>query len=355
MGKDYYGLLGIAKSADEDAIKKAYRKLALKWHPDRNIDNKAEADERFKEISEAYEVLSDKNKRTIYDQYGEEGLKGVPGGGAGPESTGFPFAAGGGGPRFSFSTGAGAGGFGGSAFHPFNPRNANDIFREFFGSSGMAAGMGGFDGDDMGGFGGMFGGGVPGGFRQSSQHMRPTGGQVETVQRPLKVSLEELYSGTTKRLKVKRKDVHGSVTEKILTIQVKPGWKSGTKIKFAGEGDEVMPGVSQDIEFVVQEAPHADFKREGDDLQTKVQVSLSEALTGFSRVIKTLDGRSLKISNQSVVAPGKCLRFAGEGMPNSKTNVKGNLSVEINVIFPMIDSKLSDEQKEAVKSVLDSL
>ncbi|KAJ2711217.1 Molecular chaperone (DnaJ super), partial [Coemansia spiralis] len=123
MGKDYYAILGVSKDASEEALKKAYRKLALKYHPDRCADgNKEAAESKFKDISEAYEALSDKEKRQIYDQFGEEGLKGgvPPGGGGGgfPGAGGFP---GGGGTTFSF----GQGGFGG-----FNPSNPEDIFAQ---------------------------------------------------------------------------------------------------------------------------------------------------------------------------------------------------------------------------------
>ena len=129
MGKDYYKTLDISRDADEDAIKKAYRKLALKWHPDRNQNNKELADKKFKEISEAYEVLSDKNKKTIYDQYGEDGLKAgaMPGASAGPGAGpgGFPgFSTGNGGTSFKFSSSG------------FTPSNAEDIFRAFFGGGG---------------------------------------------------------------------------------------------------------------------------------------------------------------------------------------------------------------------------
>ncbi|KAJ3265504.1 hypothetical protein HK104_006283, partial [Borealophlyctis nickersoniae] len=137
-GKDYYGILGVSKDADEETLKKAYRKQALKWHPDRNPNNKEMADRKFKEVSEAYEVLSDKNKRAVYDQFGEEGLKGgMPngaGGGAGGFPAGFSFGGPGGGgfpggPTFTFTSG-GPGGGGG--FRPFQPSSAEDIFRQFF-------------------------------------------------------------------------------------------------------------------------------------------------------------------------------------------------------------------------------
>uniref|UniRef100_A0A452ZW98 J domain-containing protein n=1 Tax=Aegilops tauschii subsp. strangulata TaxID=200361 RepID=A0A452ZW98_AEGTS len=151
MGLDYYKILGVDKAASDDDLKKAYRKLAMKWHPDKNPTNKKEAESKFKQISEAYEVLSDSQKRAVYDQYGEEGLKGqVPppgagGGAGGPAGATF------------FSTGAD----GPTAFR-FNPRNAEDIFAEFFGSSSPFGGMGGMGG----GMGGMGGGG----------HGMPSGG-----------------------------------------------------------------------------------------------------------------------------------------------------------------------------------
>eukprot|EP00158_Paraphelidium_tribonemae_P006372 Partr_v1_DN27793_c1_g1_i3_m67503 putative Pfam:DnaJ_C len=371
MGKDYYKILDIPRDSNDDQIKKAYRKLALKWHPDRNIDNKDEADTRFKEISEAFEVLSDSNKRAVYDQYGEEGLKGVPPGGA--PGGGHPFAGGfpgGGGHTFSFSTGGPGGGF--------HPSNADDIFRQFFQAFGGASAGGGNGDDDLagmfggggmprmqsmpggmgggfmgggmpGGFGGM-GGGAPGGFGRPQSSSGPS-----TVKRPLRVTLEDLYTGCTKKLKVTRKLMSGGQDEKILAVQVKAGWKAGTKIKFAGEGDELPTGQSQDIEFVIEEAPHDRFKREGDDLKAKIDISLVEALTGFSQTITTLDKRNLKISSQTVVEPGQILRFPNEGMPNSKNGIKGNLQIEVNIKFPRAGSKLTDNQKESLRQVLGSL
>ncbi|KAI8137203.1 DnaJ domain-containing protein, partial [Fennellomyces sp. T-0311] len=285
MGKDYYAILGVSKDADEDTIKKAYRKQALKWHPDRNKDKPEEAKQKFQEVGEAFEVLSDKQKRTIYDQYGEEGLKGGPpppsGGGAGgfPGGAGFGGfpGAGGGGRTYTFNMGGGGPGGG---FKPFHPSDADDIFKHFFASMGGGGGMGG-----MGGMGGgmhddddMMGGGMPGGFsfggggmprgqRRAAQPQKPP-----AIKRPLPISLEDLYKGCTKRLKVTRKIRDGATgrpmnTDKILTINVKPGWKAGTKIRFPGEGDELENGQTQDIEFIVEEKPHPTFKREGDNLR----------------------------------------------------------------------------------------
>ncbi|KAL7752359.1 Molecular chaperone (DnaJ superfamily) [Sorochytrium milnesiophthora] len=351
MGKDYYALLGVDKKASDDDLKKAYRKLALKHHPDRNPNNVEGAKKKFQEISEAFEVLSDSNKRAVYDQYGEEGLKGMPPGGAGgPGGPGgfpggaFPGGAGGfPGGTFSFNMGgAGPGRSGG-----FRPSPADDIFRTFFGqSSPFGMGMdehfdhmpGGF-----GGFGGFGGAGAP--FPKKAAPPK------SVVSRQLPLTLEELYTGTTKKLKITRRTLSGGSSEKIISINIKPGWKAGTKIKFPDEGDELPNGQgNQDIEFVVEEKPHNVFKRESEHLHVTLDISLSEALTGFSRIIATLDGRKLKVSNNSVLQPGQEKRFSGEGMPKSRTpEVKGDLVVHFNIRFP---TRLSDDQKESIKRTL---
>lgn len=336
---DYYAVLGVNRDVDEEALKKAYRKHALKWHPDRNPTNKAGAEKKFKEISEAYEVLSDKNKRAIYDQFGEEGLKGgVPppesgfggasgasGGGGGFEGR-FP-----GGSFFQFNSTGGQGG------RPFRPSRPEDIFAQFFGGSGQ--GM--FEEEDEGPFASL----GRGGMGQGSQVLR----------RQLPLTLEELYSGCTKKLKVTKKLIDRITqktvpTEKILTLEIKPGWKSGTKIKFPGEGDDLPNGRSQDIEFVVEEKPHPVYKRSNDDLHMTMNLNLTEALCGFSKAIKTLDGKELMVSNKAVTVPGQEIRLAGRGMPNQRMpRVKGSLVITIQVTFP---PSLTDSQKALIRSAL---
>jgi len=185
MGKDYYKILGVAKSASDDEIKKAYRKLALKTHPDRN--KAADAQEKFQEIGEAFEVLSDPQKKRIYDQVGEDGLK--YGGGGGDGGSGFP--------------GSGFPGGGGRTFH-FS--NAEDIFKNFFGTSSPS----GFDDDEGGGFGGMPGGfggipmgmfmnGMPGGMPgmsgQQQRQQQPASQKEPPINHTLYCTLEELYTG----------------------------------------------------------------------------------------------------------------------------------------------------------------
>jgi DnaJ homolog subfamily B member 4 len=278
MGRDYYKILGVARDASQEDIKKAYRKLALKWHPDRcPPDKKDQAQSKFQEIGEAFEVLSDPEKKNIYDQVGEEGLKGgVPS--DEDRAGGVP------GQSFHFSGMPG----GGRTFN-FHSSNPEDIFRSFFGTGDPTqaeggdpfgfglGGMGGLPG--MGGMGGMpgmgMGGGMPGmggrgmpgrGSHHSNHHQK----KAEPVNYPLKVTLEELFSGTTKRVRITKKitDASGKVVQVAVEkeISVKAGWKDGTKITFEKEGDELPGVVPADIIFTIQTKPHEKFERDGDNL-----------------------------------------------------------------------------------------
>ncbi|KAF8558193.1 DnaJ-domain-containing protein [Imleria badia] len=364
MGKDYYKTLDVPRSATDDDIKRAYKKMALKWHPDRNQGSE-EASRKFKEISEAFEVLSDKNKRTVYDQLGEEGLKGggvPPGGGpTGPTGFGgFPGAT-----SFSFTTGPS-----GTSTRGFAPSDPQRIFEEIFpggfpafGSFGGMGGMGGgrtpmssmFDDAAGGSFFGAMPGGMP---HRTSAQQRATSApapQALEITRPLKLSLEDLYSGSTKHLKVNRKFLDGSTEEKVLEIQVLPGWKSGTKIRFPRAGNEQPNGESQDLAFVVEEKPHPVFTRDGDDLVCHLKIPLVDALTGSDtkKVVELLDGRKLQAPFPlGIVKPGQETRVAGEGMPIRKQaspKNKGDLVIRWDVQFP---DRLTPSQKEGIRRIL---
>ncbi|KAF3451431.1 hypothetical protein FNV43_RR07526 [Rhamnella rubrinervis] len=310
MGVDYYKVLKVDKSAKDDDLKKAYRKLAMKWHPDKNPNNKKEAEAKFKEISEAYEVLSDPQKRAIYDQYGEEGLKGqVP-----PPDAGGP-----GGATF-FQTGDGPNVF------RFNPRNANDIFAEFFGYSSPFGGMGGAGGGGSGmrgtrSFGGMFGDDMFSSFGES-RPMSHAPRKAAPIERTLPCSLEELYKGTTKKMKISREiaDASGKTmpVEEILTIEIKPGWKKGTKITFPEKGNEQPNMIAADLVFIIDEKPHGTFTRDGNDLIVTQRISLAEALTGYTVHLTTLDGRNLTIPIYNVIHPTYEEVVPKEGMPLPK-------------------------------------
>lgn len=343
MGVDYYKILQVDKNAKDEDLKKAYRKLAMKWHPDKNPNNKKDAEAKFKQISEAYDVLSDPQKRAVYDQYGEEGLKGqVP-----PEA-----AAGGPGGATFFQTGDGPNVF------RFNPRNANDIFAEFFGGSspfggGAGGGMrgggsrfpGGMFGDDL--FSSFVGGGESRAMSQAPRKAAP-------IENSLPCSLEDLYKGTTKKMKISREiaDASGKTmqVQEILTIDIKPGWKKGTKVTFPEKGNEQGNVIPADLVFVIDEKPHSVFTRDGNDLVVTQRISLADALTGYTAHVATLDGRNLTIPIHNVIHPTYEEVVPKEGMPIPKDPSKrGNLRIKFNIKFP---SRLTAEQKAGVKTLL---
>ncbi|KAI9700414.1 MAG: hypothetical protein M1836_002429 [Candelina mexicana] len=364
-----YDQLGIKPDANQDEIKKAYRKGALKYHPDKNKDN-PNASEKFKEISQAYEILSDPEKRKVYDQYGLEfllrgGTEAPPPGTGGPGPGGMPFEAGGfpggfpgmgggggGGRSFHFSTNGGNGGF-----HFSNPES---IFSEFF--RGGGAGMG--DDDDIfasfGGGGGS--GGRSSGFRPSPRFgesvktapPRQQTPEVTTVERPLPLTLEELFKGTHKKMKIKRKTFDEStgkrtVQDRILEMDIKPGLKAGSKIKFKGVGDQEEGG-TQDLHFIISEKEHPIFTRDNDDIRTVVELDLKEALTGWKRTIATIDGKQVALQGAGPTQPTYVERYPGLGMPKSKKpSERGDFIVGVKIKFP---TTLTAAQKTKLKEVL---
>jgi DnaJ family protein B protein 4 len=378
-GKDFYKLLGVSRDATEADLKKAYRKLALLHHPDRNPpEKKAQSEEKFKEVSLAYEVLNDPAKRSIYDQYGEDGLKA---GGGSAEAAGAQVPTAG----FTPSFGGGSGGIRASlrarlprardapvsltcfplppaTLHPladfggpgggFMGSDPRQLFSAFFGTSNPFSAAG-EDSGFMGGGASPFMGFPGAAFHQAGMgHGARTGAPAkgETIRRPLRCSLEELAKGTTKHIKVTRARYAGGVKrdeEKILEIVVKPGWKKGTTVTFDGEGDEVPGAAPADIAFVIDEKPHAYFVREGNDLRHEETVALVNALTGVSLDVQTLDGRTLSLSIPEVITPGYRKVIRGEGMPLSKSpETKGDLILSFNVTFPRA---LTEAQKVAIK------
>lgn len=357
MGKDYYSILGVSRNASDEELKKAYRKLALKWHPDRNKNNKKEAEEKFKEISQAYEVLSDKEKRQVYDQFGEDGLKG----------------------------GAASGGFSGGApdmghffnifSNMFGTSNADDAFNQFggggmpgvhfsFGDMGGMGGMGGFPG--MGGMGGM--GGFPsgmggmggmGGFpdmggRRSTRRSAPEELiQDPAIERSLPISLRDNYFGVTKKLKISRRIFNASgsarTEEKIVEVKIKPGWKEGTKITYRKHGDERPGHVPADIVFVLQDKPDPEYSRKDLDLIYKKKITLKEALCGTSFIYTHFDNKSVKVQVPSVISPSKVVIYPGMGMPNPKEPGSfGDLKIAFDIQFPQ---QLSDEDKQTIQKM----
>lgn len=325
------------------------------------------------EVSQAYEILSDVDKRKLYDQYGldfilrggpappQPGEGGMPGGFGGFPGGGFPGGMPqggrmpGGGQTFSFSTGGPGGGFSFS--------NPEDIFASFF--SGGAGGMGGMGGDDADMFAQM--GGMPGGFPGMGGRGGPRGAQsvprgmgrqrtpeVNIVEKPLPITLEEMFNGAKKRMKIHRKTFDPRTgkqasEEKILEVPIKQGIKAGSKITFKDCGDQIEGG-TQDIQFVLQEKEHPLYKRDGDDLRHDVELDLKEALTGWQRTVKTIDGKQVNVSSSGPTPPTYTDRFPNLGMPKSKKPTdRGDFVVGVKIKFP---AKLSPEQKLKLKELL---
>lgn len=310
MGLDYYHILGITKSASHVAIKKSYKRLAMKYHPALSTDGRDVAEMKFKEIAESYEVLSDSSKRAVYDQYGEEGLK--QSGGLLPEK--------------SFT---------------YVPKDPEEVFKQFFGTTNpfLHLHMVGKE-VDMDNVDYIFD--------------KPTTIQQAPIMKTLPVTLENLYTGTVKKMKITKQVLNEdgkttSSTEKIFLINVMKGWKKGTKVIFQHEGNE-GPGISPaDVVIVIEEKPHKIFTREGDNLLYIAIITLEKALTGVTLDVPTLDGRQLPIPVNDIIQPGYEIVIPGEGMPNSKTGQKGNLRIQFQIDFP---TRLDVHQKQLIKQAL---
>ena len=341
MGKDYYKILGVSRGSTDEEIKKSYRKLALKFHPDKN--QTAGAEERFKEIGEAYDVLSDSKKKQIYDKFGEEGLKG---GMAGSSNSG------GGKPSFSSSS---------YAYHG-DPRatfsqffGTSNPFESFFQSSpGAEEGMD-IDLDDiLGGLGNV--GGVRGQYREglAGGHEKQQKRQDKTIERDIFISLEEINTGCEKKMKISRKvfkeDGRMLSEEKVLKISVKPGWKSGTKVTFSQEGDRVPGKIPADIAFIIRDKAHPVFRRDGPNLKYSHSLPLLSALCGSTLQVPTLDGRRVGLHCPEVIKPSTTKRLQGYGLPFPKEpGRRGDLIVEFDILFP---DEIPAEKKDSLYQAL---
>ena len=299
---DYYKVLGVKKNATEKEIKKAYRTGAMKWHPDKNKEPGAE--EKFKEISDAYQVLSDPEKRKTYDQFGTaDPSKIPPGAGMGGTNNGFHRFAGGIDPEVLFER----------------------MFRQA---------------------GGQF----PG-FRFHQPGPRKSPPQ----QTPLNCTLEELCCGTNKRIKVNQRILqNGEIIKKeeIIPISIQPGYKDGTKMTFEGKADCIKAGfVPGPLIIIIRQIPDEQFIRQGNDLVTTMEISLKEALVGFSRMIKTVHRRKKRITFPQLPSFDYEFRLNREGYPiraRGKLVGYGDLIVRFNIKVP----KLSLDQKEAIEGIL---
>lgn len=344
MREDFYSILGVSRGASQNDIKKAYRKKAIKYHPDKNPDD-AEAEAKFKEAAEAYETLSDPDKRARYDQLGHDAYKNSQG-------------------------------FGGGGGH----MNMDDIFSQFGDIFGGAFG-GGF-----GGFGGFGGGGGRRRVKGSNLRVR------------LNLTLEEIAHGAEKKIKIKRKvqakgttyktcsncqgtgqvtrisntilgrmqtaspcpachgsgqmldhrpkgaDAEGMIAkEQTVTIQIPAGVVDGMQLKVTGKGNEAPgDGFPGDLLVAITEEPHESLQREGDNLHYDLYISVPDAILGSSQEIPTVNGK-VRIKIDAGVQSGKTLRLRNKGIPSINGYGKGDLLVHVNVWTPQT---LDKEQKK---------
>lgn len=346
--RDYYEILGVSKSANDSELKKAYRKLALKYHPDKNPGDK-EAEEKFKEAAEAYEVLSDADKRARYDRFGHAGMKGGPSG------------------------------FGGGM-------SMDDIFSQFGDIFGEA-------------FGGGFGGGF--GFGGSTRRRRTMKGSNLRIK--VSLTLEEIYRGVSKKIKVQKlvqaegaeygtcsscngtgqvirvsqtilgqmqtsstcpqchgtgqmmtnrpkgSNEHGLVRkEEVMEIDIPAGVEEGMQLNISGRGNAAPAGgVPGDLLVVIEEKAHPHFKRNGDNLHYDLYVNFVDAALGGKAEIPLIEGKA-KIKLEPGTQSGKLVRLRGKGLPNVHNNRKGDLIANINVWTP---KELSKEEKELLEKL----
>lgn len=306
--KDYYKVIGVEKSATEKDIKQAYRKLARKLHPDVNPNNKA-AQEKFKEVNEAYQVLSDPAKRKKYDALGanwQQYEQYQRAGGQGPFQWGQ----------------------GGTQYRTFTQDDLASIF-------------GNLGGEDAGSFSDFFRTIFGGGFADTPRaQARPHRGQ--DLEQPIEITLDEAYRGATRIVQK---------NDRRLEIKIPAGVKTGSKIRYAGEGYPGTNGAAAgDLYLRVQLAPHPGLERDGDDLRVEVPVDLYTAILGGEAYVPTLKGQlALKIPPETPA--GKTFRLAGQGMPRlNEPNVYGDLYAKVYIVIP---EHLTNEERDWFKRLAD--
>ncbi|MFH0960627.1 MAG: J domain-containing protein [Pseudomonadota bacterium] len=369
-GSDYYSVLGVKKDASEGDIKKAYRKLARKHHPDINPGDK-QAEEKFKTISQAYEALSDHEKRKIYDEFGEDGLRS----GFDPDQA----------RQYKQWTqqgghtghGRGFGGFGGDTSYDaggFRYSGFEDVFSDLFG--GTQANKGPSKGRDVESTLELdFGSAIHGGSRrvtiQSSQHCKSCGGigrvsppggdvcrtcngtgQTGVAQGPLHFNRTCPDCGGTGRAGEFCKDCGGSgfkPSSETIDVTIPAGVKDGSKIRLAGKGTPGSNGGSPgDLYIITRVAPHPYYKRDGDSLKVELPVTVSEAINGGEIPVETPTG-AVQLKIPKGTKGGQRFRLRGKGVPNLKTKVPGDLYVTIRIQVPETD----DEEAVSAARTLD--
>jgi len=295
--KDYYEMLGVSKTASDDEIKRAYRKLAMKYHPDRNA-NKKEAEERFKELNEAYAVLSDKEKRKQYDTFGKEGFH----------------------QRFSQE----------DIFRGFD---FDDIFSSLFGGrarrESRAGGRGGVD------FGDIFSRAYQGGGRASQKG--------EDALYELPITLEEAAFGGEKRISIPK---NGKVEE--INVKIPAGIPSGKKLRVTGKGMEGRSGgLAGDLYLQISIRPHPVFDREGDDITVEKEIGFSEAVLGTTIEVPTLEGTK-KVKIPPGTQSHTKMRLKGLGVSHFQGTGKGDEYVKVIVRIP---KRVTDKSRKLIEEL----
>jgi len=326
--KDYYAVLGVPRTASTGEIKKAFRALARKHHPDRNSGD-AEAERRFKEVNEANEVLADPAKRKQYDELGAHWQEYARAGG---RAGGDPF--GPGGPFAGFrpaGAGGGAGGAPGGVRFEYagDPGGFSDFFRTFF-AGGVAGATGG----------GARPGGMPGGgAHRHASPRRPVA--IPPVEAAVEIPLEDAATGGTRLLEVDGRR---------LEVALPAGVGSGSRIRLRGQGGG-SGADARDLILVMAVRPHAVFARDGANLTRDLAVTLREALLGAEVPVLTLGGKQLLLKIPAGTQPGRVIRLAGQGMPRLKGGDRGDLLVRVRVVLPSLD----EAGRAAVTPILDAI
>jgi DnaJ-class molecular chaperone len=313
MAKNYYETLQLTRDCSDFDILRAYKKLSLRFHPNKTKEDKLVANSLFHEVSEAFEVLSDFKKRSCYDQLGEFGLKN-----GGPDGKG--------------------------GYRYLN--NAEEIFQSFFKSNEVMKKL--LDTEHV--EGSLFGSAM----RGMNQPEKPRPNDLKVV---VRCSLEDLYNGCCKKVDFVRKVLNDDKStlrdeDSSKVINVRRGMTHGQELRFRFEGDMDLHYPPSDLVFVVEQVKHSKFKRNGKDLLVKIKITLVECIRALPVHISTLDGRTLTISFQEIVSPDTVKVVQDEGMPvDSLQEVKqfGQLEIRFDVVFPKY---LSYEKKAKALEIL---
>jgi len=312
--KDYYATLGVSKTASDADIKKAYRKLARKYHPDLNPGDKA-AEAKFKEVNEANEVLGDPDKRRKYDELGANWRayeQAPPGGGPPP------------------GWNPNMGGPGGAQYRTMSPEEmqemfgSDDPFSDFFHTF-------------FGGGGGFSEARTSGGAGRRARAERQRRGR--DFEQAVELTLEEAFTGTSRRLAIQQGD-HTRTVE----VRIPAGVKDGARVRAAGEGEHSPGGQSGDLFLAVRILPHPRFERRGQDLHVRVPLPVTTAVLGGELTVPTLSGSTLRLKVPEMTGAGRVFRLRGHGMPAvGKRDERGDLYATVDLQIP---AQLSPEERK---------